>query len=149
MYPHSDLPGVTSNIVQLNATTRSLLSTLTGIVLFIASGLIALFSIILVTVLNKQTKDSDTIQTWTCRFSKALPNTMVLGGLEAVMSNDKFGIMCQESVSFSIGSRSRSTMADNCGRNLDFGQWWLCLYFRLCYLCRRWRNGLTQKDLRL
>jgi hypothetical protein len=83
---------------------RTTLSVLSALVLATASGLIALFSIVLVYMLNRQAgTKSDTIQTWTCKFSKALPGTtLTMGNKVEEMSNDKFGILCTESVSFAF-----------------------------------------------
>jgi len=82
---------------KLKFSTRSLFSAVTALGLSAASNLLAVFSIAFVAILNKHTQNSDTIQTWTCRFSKAVPGTMIMSKNAADMSNDKFGTLCQES----------------------------------------------------
>jgi len=68
----------------------------TALVLSVASGLLACFSVILGAVLNSRNRNSDTIQSWTCRFSKTLPGAMIVG-VDGNLSNDKFSTLCEES----------------------------------------------------
>lgn len=76
---------------------------LTSFLVPIASILLGVFSIVLTHLLNSRSSNTDTIQTWTCKFSKALPSIPMtisgsgVGGTSGEMSNDKFGMLCSES----------------------------------------------------
>ncbi|KAF2431609.1 hypothetical protein EJ08DRAFT_696401 [Tothia fuscella] len=88
-----------SFLSKFDQAPRSLLASLAGIVLSTASSLIAIFSIVLILILNRRAPESDTIQTWTCKFSLNIPNAMIMpdGVQSADLSNDLFGTLCRES----------------------------------------------------
>lgn len=58
--------------------------------------LLALFSLIFNSVLNKRTMNTDTIQTWTCKFDKSMPIEGVT--IPETLSNGQFGMICMELV---------------------------------------------------
>jgi len=87
---------VISVLPKFNQPGQSTLTTLTAIILSTASLLMALFSVVLIAVLNKRTQNSDTIQTWTCRFRHTFPAAMGMNGQDD-LTNDKFSLLCTES----------------------------------------------------
>lgn len=79
-------------------SARPMVAALSSILVPIVSVLLGIFSVILTHLLNTRSSGFDTIQSWTCKFSTALPTTpMVLGETRGEMSNEKFGILCSES----------------------------------------------------
>lgn len=59
--------------------------------------LLALFNVVLVTILNRRSPNSDTIQTWTCKFSTNVPD-LSLVSQSVDLTNQKFSLLCGESV---------------------------------------------------
>jgi hypothetical protein len=107
-----------TNLVQFNQSARSFLATLAGIILSTASSLIAIFSIVLTLILNRRSPQTDTIQTWTCKFKTNIPNAMVMaGGQSSNLSNDLFATLCRESVSSAFARDMRKFEANPTHRN--------------------------------
>ena len=83
--------------VKVNLSSKPLVAAITTVGFALPAFFLALFSIIFNSVLNKRTTNSDTIQSWTCRFDKSMPIQDI--SIPETFSNGQFSMICLELVS--------------------------------------------------
>ncbi|KAF2735640.1 hypothetical protein EJ04DRAFT_190243 [Polyplosphaeria fusca] len=83
-------------IPQLNLAAKPTLRALLSLCLALPSALLTLVTVIYTHILNNDSPDLDTIQTWTCKYKNAQPLDQDMA-LPTNMGNGNFGSLCKES----------------------------------------------------
>jgi len=94
--------------VKVNLSSKPLVAAITTVGFALPAFFLALFSIVFNSVLNKRTTNSDTIQSWTCRFDKSMPIQDI--SIPGTFSNGQFGMICLELVSSLYGHSLMSVL---------------------------------------
>lgn len=82
--------------MQFNLANKHTLRALIALGTTIPSALLALVTVIYAHVINHDTPNHDTIQTWTCKYKNSKPLQQDLA-LPANMGNGNFGSLCMQS----------------------------------------------------
>ncbi|KAF2466399.1 uncharacterized protein BDR25DRAFT_78006 [Lindgomyces ingoldianus] len=83
-------------VPSFNLVNRPTLRALLAIGTTIPSALVTLVTVIYAHILNNDTPELDTIQTWTCKYKNSQPLQQDLG-MPANMGNGSFGSLCKQS----------------------------------------------------
>lgn len=85
-----------ANITQLQLKQKHTLRAALSLATTLPSLLLTLITTIWAHILNRQTPDIDTIQTWACKYQHSSPRPQDLS-LPSNMGNSNFGALCRES----------------------------------------------------
>lgn len=83
-------------IPQLNLAAKPTMRALLSLALALPCALLTLVTVIYTHILNNDSPELDTIQTWTCKYKNARPLDQDMG-MPSNMGNNNFSALCKES----------------------------------------------------